>query len=425
MRRGIYLFLGFIFIFLGAIFVLNSFSSITGLAVVEDVPKKASGFVGILFFSSGIMLIYFAKKEKKAQAAMEFLMTYGWAILAAIVAVGALAYFGIFTVRGDNSAILSPPLTAGSISVNNPGSSSQNDVSFEVTNGGKQIVITEANIENLPAGSTCQPLTNLNIPLTSGEKTTITISCNNLVASQGRLSVKYITSGSTITQLSAGTVNLNPSTGPGSTGGTGGTGGGDTTPPVITLVSIGGDSSSPYSTNDNTPLIVASTNENAGCRWSLSDIAYMSMGNPCSSGNGLMHNCQLGSFTDGNNNAYVACIDAAGNGNTAGNNLDAGFEVDTLAPVQSGWNPANGTSILVPAFINITFNTNENAMCQFSIDDGGSFANCGTIYAMNQACNNVYINGPLFSAIKVIILCTDDTNVNPNSGTAELFYTAV
>lgn len=34
---------------------------------------------------------------KKAQAAMEFLMTYGWAILVVLVAVGALAYFGVLS----------------------------------------------------------------------------------------------------------------------------------------------------------------------------------------------------------------------------------------------------------------------------------------------------------------------------------------
>ena len=33
---------------------------------------------------------------KKGQAAMEFLMTYGWAILAAIIAIAVLAYFGVF-----------------------------------------------------------------------------------------------------------------------------------------------------------------------------------------------------------------------------------------------------------------------------------------------------------------------------------------
>lgn len=34
---------------------------------------------------------------KKAQAAIEFLTTYGWAILVVIVAIGALAYFGLFS----------------------------------------------------------------------------------------------------------------------------------------------------------------------------------------------------------------------------------------------------------------------------------------------------------------------------------------
>ena len=38
-----------------------------------------------------------ACKRKKAQAALEFLMTYGWAILVVLVAVGALAYFGVLS----------------------------------------------------------------------------------------------------------------------------------------------------------------------------------------------------------------------------------------------------------------------------------------------------------------------------------------
>jgi uncharacterized protein (UPF0333 family) len=34
---------------------------------------------------------------KKSQAAMEFLLTYGWALIVVIVAVGALAYFGVMS----------------------------------------------------------------------------------------------------------------------------------------------------------------------------------------------------------------------------------------------------------------------------------------------------------------------------------------
>jgi len=35
--------------------------------------------------------------NKKGQAALEFIMTYGWAILVVLVAVGALAYFGVLS----------------------------------------------------------------------------------------------------------------------------------------------------------------------------------------------------------------------------------------------------------------------------------------------------------------------------------------
>lgn len=34
---------------------------------------------------------------RRGQVAMEFIMTYGWAILAVLVAIGALAYFGVLS----------------------------------------------------------------------------------------------------------------------------------------------------------------------------------------------------------------------------------------------------------------------------------------------------------------------------------------
>lgn len=39
------------------------------------------------------------KRLKKGQAALEFLMTYGWAILVVLVVIGALAYFGVFDMN--------------------------------------------------------------------------------------------------------------------------------------------------------------------------------------------------------------------------------------------------------------------------------------------------------------------------------------
>ncbi|MBI2664247.1 hypothetical protein HYX10_02795 [Candidatus Woesearchaeota archaeon] len=74
---------------------------------------------------------------KKAQAAMEFLMTYGWAILVVLVVIGALAYFGVlnpsslvpercaltlpFDCRGANAVIDAAGDDAITLAVNNVG----------------------------------------------------------------------------------------------------------------------------------------------------------------------------------------------------------------------------------------------------------------------------------------------------------------
>ena len=48
--------------------------------------------------------------QKKAQAAMEFLMTYGWALLVVLIAIGALAFFGVLNPSRflPNSCTLAP-----------------------------------------------------------------------------------------------------------------------------------------------------------------------------------------------------------------------------------------------------------------------------------------------------------------------------
>jgi len=51
-------------------------------------------------------------KHKKSQAAMEFLMTYGWAILVVLAAIAALAYFGVLSPEKflPEKCILAPGL---------------------------------------------------------------------------------------------------------------------------------------------------------------------------------------------------------------------------------------------------------------------------------------------------------------------------
>ena len=48
---------------------------------------------------------------KKAQAAMEFLMTYGWAILVVLIVRAALFYLGIFSPRTPNVCIAGAPIS--------------------------------------------------------------------------------------------------------------------------------------------------------------------------------------------------------------------------------------------------------------------------------------------------------------------------
>ena len=51
-------------------------------------------------------------KQRKSQAAMEFLMTYGWAILVVLAAIAALAYFGVLSPEKflPEKCILAPGL---------------------------------------------------------------------------------------------------------------------------------------------------------------------------------------------------------------------------------------------------------------------------------------------------------------------------
>jgi hypothetical protein len=71
--------------------------------------------------------------QKKGQAAMEFLMTYGWAILAAVIAIGVLSYFGVFSPGKYISNV---------VTVNQPFGTTQelaittSEINFLLRNGG-------------------------------------------------------------------------------------------------------------------------------------------------------------------------------------------------------------------------------------------------------------------------------------------------
>ena len=77
-------------------------------------------------------------QSKKSQAAMEFLMTYGWAILVVLAAIAALAYFGVLSPEKflPQKCILQPGLACVSNKVET------DKVTLVISNGlGRTLVI--------------------------------------------------------------------------------------------------------------------------------------------------------------------------------------------------------------------------------------------------------------------------------------------
>jgi len=137
--------------------------------------------------------------NNRGQAAMEFLMTYGWAILAAVIVIGVLASFGVFSPSTyvPNRCVLSAPFGC------NAGTAGTTGIDLELRNGaGESVNVTSITVSGCagtvsPTLSFVMPdqnMTVFNIPctLTSGEKF------------QGDISISYKKSGSSLTLSSSG-----------------------------------------------------------------------------------------------------------------------------------------------------------------------------------------------------------------------------
>jgi len=115
---------------------------------------------------------------KRAQAAMEFLMTYGWAILVVLVAIGALAYFGVLNPGRflPSSCTIGPGLACGEFKA------TTSNVVIYVRNGlGKSINITSYDLAAVGTPS-CSP--NITAPnsviIADGAEDDFTFSCSNM-----------------------------------------------------------------------------------------------------------------------------------------------------------------------------------------------------------------------------------------------------
>src|SRR3989344_8880835 len=138
--------------------------------------------------------------QKKAQAAMEFLMTYGWAILVVLAAIAALAYFGVLSPEKflPEKCLIETGFTCISSKVE-PSQST-----LVLQNGyGRTVIINRVDI------GTCS--NTFNNTLTSEDQFTFVLTgCNNGVTKEifkGEIIVKYTEKSTNLSKTAYGTIN--------------------------------------------------------------------------------------------------------------------------------------------------------------------------------------------------------------------------
>ena len=117
---------------------------------------------------------------KKGQAAMEFLMTNGWAILVVLAAIGALAYFGVLSP--DRFLPEKCTLPSGVACLDFTGTTSQVDLVIQ-NSAGFDMQTTTVFVNSTSANFACTDA-GADGTLTDGEKDTF--SCAGLTLSSGK-----------------------------------------------------------------------------------------------------------------------------------------------------------------------------------------------------------------------------------------------
>ena len=146
--------------------------------------------------------------NKKGQAAMEFLMTYGWAILVVLAAIGALAYFGVLSPDKflADKYVVSGGFSAGSYKVSSAGT-----VFLEVQNN-LGVDAAQVNITLTPRTTgvtTCGTAVALG-PMGNSDTNSTTFTCTGLTGAitkfRGDITLVYQKSGEPVTHSASGSI---------------------------------------------------------------------------------------------------------------------------------------------------------------------------------------------------------------------------
>lgn len=146
--------------------------------------------------------------NRKGQAAVEFLMTYGWAILAAVIAIGVLAYFGVFSPGKfiTGSAVVTAPFYVNAWNVQADTGSNSSGVVLEIkNNGGEDYNLYSVDVTGCGTYTPATPDS-----VAAGSTASVTVDCaSSLTEGQtfkGDISIVYRKSGSAVDLTSTGTV---------------------------------------------------------------------------------------------------------------------------------------------------------------------------------------------------------------------------
>ncbi len=116
--------------------------------------------------------------QRRSQAAMEFLMTYGWAVLVVLVVIGAFAYFGIINPSNfvPERCQFSMPLDCEEHLVTTTPSDA-GTIKFTIRNGGgRDIKILKINATNDDLiGTSCSFVSPSGVTLINGRKHDFTL----------------------------------------------------------------------------------------------------------------------------------------------------------------------------------------------------------------------------------------------------------
>ncbi|MFH0808392.1 MAG: hypothetical protein V1888_02140 [archaeon] len=135
--------------------------------------------------------------NKRGQAALEFLMTYGWAILSAIIVIGALGSYFYFNQEGSTSIFVSAPFYGVAASATGT------TLSLEIDNrGGETLSSVEV------AVSTCTTNTTGFVGATTGPQIVTLAGCTMTSGEsfKGDITVSYLRPGSALPLMATGSV---------------------------------------------------------------------------------------------------------------------------------------------------------------------------------------------------------------------------